>query len=302
MKSYPLARAGRAVAGVRRQLRANNRRMLNIGKINRLQVVKSVEFGLYVDGGEHREILLPSRYAPGDCEPGDWLDLFIYRDSDDRLIATTETPYAMVEQCAYLKVVAVNKFGAFLDWGLPKDLLVPFNEQKLPMQAGRSYVVCIFLDDATQRIAASSKLRDHLSEQAFYLQPHQAVELLIAGRTQLGYQAVVNDTHLGLLYDSEIFQPLRIGDKIPGFIKNIRSDRKIDLCLQLDDQQTRDALAGRIIDHLKAHGGVSTLTDSSPPDDIYKTFGVSKKQYKKALGGLYKGKLIHIDKHQITLL
>jgi uncharacterized protein len=276
--------------------------MLKIGEINHLQVVKGVEFGLYVDGGEHGEILLPSRYAPRNCSPGDWLDLFIYRDSDDRLIATTETPSAMVGECAYLKVAAVNKFGAFLDWGLPKQLLVPFNEQKLPMQVGRSYVVCIFLDDATQRIAASSKLRDHLSEQGFYLQPRQAVELLIASRTQLGYQAVVNDTHLGLLYDSEIYQPLRIGQKIPGFIKHIRDDRKIDLCLQLDDQQTRETLAERIIDHLKAHGGVSTLTDSSPPDDIYRTFGVSKKQYKKALGGLYKRKRIRIDKHQVTLL
>ncbi|MEN8214595.1 MAG: S1-like domain-containing RNA-binding protein [Pseudomonadota bacterium] len=276
--------------------------MLNIGKFNRLQVVKSVDFGLYLDGDEAGEILLPSRYVPAGSAPGDWLEVFIYRDSDDRLIATTETPYAMVDQCAWLKVVSVNRIGAFLDWGLPKDLLVPFSEQKKPMQQGRSYVVYLYLDGETERIAASSKLRDHLSEKSFYFKPRQPVELLIANRTDMGYQAVVNDTHLGLIYDNEVYQPLRIGQRLQGYIKQIRPDHKIDLALQLDDQQTRDTLESRILDYLQSHDGISKVTDSSPPEVIYKLFGVSKKKYKKALGGLYKKKLILIGKQKITLL
>ena len=145
--------------------------MLNIGKVNRLEVVKSVDFGIYLDGGEAGEILLPSRYVPAGCAPGDPLDVFIYRASEDRLIATTETPYAMVDQCAYLKVVAINRIGAFLDWGLPKDLLVPFSEQHKPMQVGYSYVVYLYLDGETNRIAASTRLYDHLSEKSFYFKP-----------------------------------------------------------------------------------------------------------------------------------
>lgn len=276
--------------------------MLNIGKINRLEVVKSVDFGLYLDGGEAGEILLPSRYVPAGCAPGDPLDVFIYRDSEDRLIATTETPYAMVDQCAYLKVVAINRIGAFLDWGLPKDLLVPFSEQHKPMQVGYSYVVYLYLDGETNRIAASTRLYDHLSEKSFYFKPQQAVDLLVSKRTEMGYQAVVDGTHLGLIYNNEIFQPLRIGQKLRGYIKQIRPDRKIDLCLQLDDQRTRNALASRILDYLQAHDGTSTLTDKSPPEAIYKAFGVSKKKYKKELGGLYRSKRILIEKEKITLL
>ncbi|HBH35628.1 MAG TPA: GntR family transcriptional regulator [Gammaproteobacteria bacterium] len=276
--------------------------MVKIGKINRLQVVKSVDFGIYLDGEEAGEILLPSRYLPAGCAPGEWLEVFIYRDSEDRLIATTETPFAMVDQCAYLKVVAINRIGAFLDWGLPKDLLVPFSEQRKPMQVGHSYVVFLYLDGETDRVAASTRLHDHLSEKSFYFKPQQAVDLLISNRTDMGYQAVVDGTHLGLIYSNEIFQPLRVGQKVHGYIKQIRPDLKIDLCLQLDNQQTRDALETRILDYLKKHDSVSTLTDKSPPEAIYKAFGVSKKKYKKALGGLYKSKLILIEKQKITLL
>jgi len=275
--------------------------MINIGKINHLQIVKSVDFGIYLDGEEAGEILLPLRYVPAGCTPGDSLEVFIYRDSEDRLIATTETPYAMVDQCAYLKVVAINRIGAFLDWGLPKDLLVPFSEQRKPMQIDNSYVVFLYLDGETDRIAASTSLHDHLSEKSFYFKPQQAVDLLISSRTEMGYQAVVDGTHLGLIYNNEIFQPLRVGQKLRGYIKQIRPDQKIDLCLQLDDQQTRNALAHRILDYLQANDGTLTLTDKSPPEAIYKVFGVSKKKYKKELGGLYKSKRILIEKEKITL-
>lgn len=276
--------------------------MVKIGKINHLQVVKSVDFGIYLDGGESGEILLPSRYVPTESIPGDSLEVFIYRDSEDRLIATTEAPYAMVDQCAYLKVVAINKIGAFLDWGLPKDLLVPFSEQRKPMQIDNSYVVFLYLDGETDRIAASTRLHDHLSEKSFYFKPQQPVDLLISNRTDMGYQAVVDGSHLGLIYNNEIFQPLRVGQKLRGYIKQIRPDQRIDLCLQLDDQRTRNALASRILDYLQAHDGTSTLTDKSPPEAIYKAFGVSKKKYKKELGGLYKSKRILIGKKKITLL
>jgi predicted RNA-binding protein (virulence factor B family) len=276
--------------------------MLNIGKINHLQVVKSVDFGIYLDGGEFGEILLPARYVPAECSPGESVEVFIYRDSEDRLIATTETPYAMVDQCACLKVVAINKIGAFLDWGLLKDLLVPFSEQRKPMEVGNAYVVFLYLDGETDRIAASTRLSDHLSEKSFYFKPQQAVDLLISNRTDRGYQAVVDGTHLGLIYDNEIFQPLRVGQKLRGHIKQIRPDQKIDLSLQLDDQSTRNALASQILDYLRAHDGTTTLTDKSPPEAIYKTFGVSKKKYKKELGGLYRSKRILIEKEKITLL
>ena len=276
--------------------------MFNIGKINHLAVVKAVDFGIYLDGEEFGEILLPSRYVPTECSPGESLEVFIYRDSEDRLIATTETPYAMVGQCACLKVVAINRIGAFLDWGLPKDLLVPFSEQRKPMEVGNSYVVFLYLDGETDRIAASTRLSDHLSEKSFYFKPQQAVDLLISNRTDMGYQAVVDGTHLGLIYDNEIFQPLKVGQKLRGYIKQIRPDQKIDLSLQLDDQSTRNALAHHILDYLHAHDGTTTLTDKSPPEAIYKVFGVSKKKYKKELGGLYRSKRILIEKKRITLL
>jgi hypothetical protein len=276
--------------------------MLKIGNQNRLQVVKEVPFGVYLDAGELGTILLPGRYVPKACAIDDWLDVFVYADSEDLLIATTLTPKAVVGECAYLKVVAVNETGAFLDWGLPKDLLVPFTQQQRPMEVGRSYVVYLYLDETNQRIAAASKLSNYLAEESDGFKPWQAVDLLIAGRSDLGYKAVIAGTHLGLIFASEVFQPLKMGQQVQGYIKAIREDGKIDLCLGLPGKASRDSLAERILDHLKAHGVISRLTDKSPPEAIYHTFGVSKAKYKKALGGLYKEKRILIEKQQITLL
>ncbi len=276
--------------------------MVEIGKINNLQVVKSLDHGIYLDGEDLGEILMPSRYVPENCKVGDTLDVFIYLDSADLLLATTETPYVMVGECAYLKVVDVNQAGAFLDWGLPKDLLVPYGEQISPLKIGQSYTVLVYLDENSNRIAATQKLDSHLSEEAQYFKPEQAVDLLIFGKTELGYKAVVNNTHIGLIYKNEVFRPLPHGEKIKGFIKTIRADRKIDLCLQLSSKATRDDLSEKIINYLKKHDGESTLTDKSSPEEIYTTFGVSKKNYKKALGSLYKNKAILIGKDKITLL
>ncbi len=276
--------------------------MVEIGKINNLQVVKSLDHGIYLDGGDLGEILMPSRYVPEDCEVGDALEVFIYLDSADLLLATTEKPYVMVGECAYLKVVDVNQAGAFLDWGLPKDLLVPYSEQINPMEVGKSYTVLVFLDENTDRIAATQKLDSRLSEEAQYFKPEQAVDLLIFGNTDLGYKAIINNTHIGLIYKNEVFQPLTHGEKLKGYIKTIRPDRKIDLCLQLPGKDALDDLSSRIIDHLKNNDGISTLTDKSSPEDIYENFGVSKKNYKKAIGTLYKKRLIRIEKDKITLL
>lgn len=275
--------------------------MVKIGKINRLAVVKAVDFGVYLDGGELDNILLPKRYLPEQWDIGDYIEVFIYLDSEDRLIATTEKPLAMVGQCAHLQVVAVNSIGAFLDWGLPKDLLVPFNEQGKRMEVGRSYTVFVYLDPHTERIAASCKLNKFLSDKGSNFKPNQAVDLLIYQRTDLGFMAIINDSHLGLIHNSEVFQPLSCGQKISGYIKQVRADQKIDLCLQQQGQEARDDLSQLILADLKKCGGSSTLTDKSPPDAIYKKYGVSKGSYKRALGALYKQRLILIDKDKISL-
>lgn len=275
--------------------------MVNIGKVNNLQIVKEVPFGLYLDGGGV-EILLPKRYVPKKYKLHDYLDVFIFIDSEDRLIATTDTPYAKVDECAYLKVVAVNHIGAFLDWGLTKDLLVPHNEQLKPMEEGKSYAVYIYLDHETDRLVASSKLANFLNETSVYYKAGQAVDLLVCAKTELGYKAIINNTHLGVIYENEVFQELSVGSKVQGYIKTIRDDKKIDLILQRPAKEERDGLMQKILSDLKQRGGYSDLTDKSPPDAIYRQFAVSKKNYKKALGRLYKQRLIKIEKKQIVLL
>ena len=276
--------------------------MVEIGKINNLQIVKNLDHGIYLDGEELGEILMPSRYVPENCEVGDSLEVFIYLDSADLLIATTETPSVMVGECAYLKVIDINQAGAFLDWGLPKDLLVPYSEQISPLEIGQSYTVLAYLDENTNRIAATQKLDSRLSEEAQYFKPGQAVDLLIFGKTELGYKTVINNTHIGLIYKNEVFQTLTHGEKLKGFIKTIREDRKIDVCLQIPGKDARDDLNTRILNHLKKNDGESTLTDKSSPDDIYKCFAVSKKNYKKAIGMLYKKRLILIEEDKIKLV
>lgn len=276
--------------------------MVEIGKFNKLQVVKQVDFGVYVDGGDLDSILLPRRYVPEGCEIGDWVDVFLYFDSDDLLIATTETPSVQVGDCAMLTVVDINHAGAFLDWGLPKDLLVPYNEQQKPMEMGYSYVVHVFHDQNSDRIAASTKLSHHLDEETVWLKPRQAVNLLIAGRTELGYKAVIDNKFLGLIFRADAFRPLKIGERLPGFVKTIRADGKIDLLISQGTLQGDHDLAEQIIRHLQDRGGESQLSDKSDPDEIYRLFKVSKKKYKQALGTLYKSKRILIESGKITLI
>jgi len=276
--------------------------MVELGKINTLKVVKMLDFGAYLDGDDLGEILLPTRYIPEACAIGDEIDVFVYLDTDDLPIATTELPKVMVEECAYLKVVEVNAVGAFLDWGLPKDLLVPFGEQQKPMKVGEYYVVYVFIDDASHRITASSKLDKFLADSSLYYKEQQKVSLLICGRTDLGYRAVVDDTVMGLIFNSDVFKPIHYGELLTGYIKTVRPDNKLDLALQLVHREALDALSREILGFIKSQGGKTTLTDKSSAGEINQQFGVSKSSYKKALGKLYKKRLILIEKTQITLV
>ena len=276
--------------------------MVNIGQINTLVVVKKVDFGVYLDGKELGDILLPERYVPASCMLKDELDVFIYLDSEDLLIATTQTPKAMVGECAYLKVIEVNAVGAFLDWGLPKDLLVPYGEQQTPMEVGHSYVVTLYIDEASDRIAASSRLNKFVVDTSPYFKPQQQVELLICERTELGYKAIVNQAVIGLLFNSDVVKPVSYGESLQGYVKQVREDNKLDLCLQLVSREALDALSQEILIFIEAQGGVISLTDKSTPEEIARQFGVSKSSYKKALGKLYQKRLVLIEKKSVSLV
>ena len=220
---------------------------------------------MYLDGGDLGEVLLPRRYVPSGAKIDDFIDVFIYLDSEDRLIATTEQPYAKVGDFAYLQVAAVNPIGAFLNWGLPKELLVPFKEQRQKMQVNKSYIVYVYIDKATQRIAASCKLEKFLNQTPHSFEAGQEVELLIFKPTDIGYKAIINGTHSGILYKNEVFQPLRTGSKVKGFIKKIREDGKIDLSLQkVGYKHVVNGVAEKILKKLQQEGGFIAITDKSP--------------------------------------
>lgn len=278
--------------------------MFKIGQLNTLRITKTVTFGMYLDGGKYGEILLPRRYVPEGYAVDDELEVFIYLDSEDRLIATTEIPLTMVGECACLEVVDTARAGAFLDWGLPKDLLVPVSEQESRMVKGESYVVYTHLDERTESIIATSRLSKYLSELGHYFKAGQKVDLLIYGRSELGYKAVINHTHLGQLYENETFQALAIGDKVEAYIKLVRDDLKIDLSLQEPGKSkiVTDDLIARIVEHLRERGGSSEFSDKTAPELIYNEFNVSKAQFKRALGQLYKQKIIKLEPGKTSLL
>ena len=276
--------------------------MASIGLMNEMEVVKKVEFGVYLDGGPHGEILMPQRYVPENCQIGDTVNVFIYLDSEDRLVATTDLPVAMVGEFARLKVVSVTSIGAFLDWGLPKDLLVPFREQQVKMEEGKSYLVFVYLDDESQRIVASSKLDKFVDNIPVDYEVGEEVDLIIAGKTDLGYKAIIDNSHWGLIFKNEVFQPLKIGDKLKGFIKNIRPDEKIDLSLEKAGYEKIDSISQSVLNKLKEANGYLPFNDKSAPDEISVTFGISKKNFKKAIGALYKQRLIDIEEKGIKLL
>lgn len=275
--------------------------MATIGQYNTLPVIAVMANGAYLDAGELGEILLPNRYLPENCQIDDQIKVFIYVDSADRLIATTETPLAQVGQFASLKVSQVNKMGAFLDWGLPKDLLAPYNEQHSPMEVGKYYLVHIYLDKSTERLVATSKIDRFIDIWPADYQKWDKVNLIIGGKTDLGFKAIINNQHWGLLYDNEIFQPLRIGKKVTGYIKNIREDGRIDLSLSRPGEGKVNDFSAKLLAHIAEQGGFSTLHDKSSPELIKRTLGVSKKTFKSTVGNLMKKGKITIEKDGIRL-
>jgi len=276
--------------------------MLKIGKFNPLKIIKEYAKGIYLDGGDSVEILLAKTDTPKQFTLGDELNVFVYGDLKDGLQATTQIPYAQLDDVAWLKVKEVNNTGAFLDWGLAKDLLLPYSEQTQKVVEGRSCLVKLFLDE-NNRITASMLLDDFIQDEAFYFKQDQKVDLVIADETDLGRKAIVNNEFWGVLYKNEIFQKLRKGQKTSGFIKKIREDNKLDLTLQLAKYADKvDSVTEKILAKLESQGGVILINDKSHPDEIYKAFGVSKKVFKQSIGGLYKKRIISIDKSGISLL
>ena len=277
--------------------------MADIGRFNKLQIIKQAGFGLYLDGGEDGEILLPNRYVPKDqpTEVGDWLRVFAYFDSEDRIIATTVRPRAQVGEFANLKVVARNQVGLFLDWGLPKDVLLPFAELKKPLEEGQYCVAYLYLDKHTSRVLATTRLDRYLDKTPARYKVGDAVNLLLVERTDLGYKAIINSEHWGLLHRNEAFRPVKLGRKEQGYIREIRPDGKINLSLQPVGGQAADLLQQQILERLHANDGMLALSDRSSPEAISDAFSVSKSNFKKAIGGLLKKGLILIHPDRIEL-
>ncbi len=276
--------------------------MSQIGRMNTLHVLREVDFGVYLDGEELGDILLPKREVPPGTKIDDTVQVFIYFDSSDIIVASSRQPKTQVGEFALLKVIDNNDMGAFLDWGLPKDLLVPFREQSHKLLKNRQYVVYTYLDRVSNRIAASTKLDKFLSDEKPRYEEGEEVDLFIVSRTDLGYKAIVENEHWGLLFKDEVFQPLEQGQKLVGYIKKIRDDGKIDLNLQKPGIQPVDAASQKILDALKDNDGFLPLTDKTPPDVIYAEFGLSKKVFKRSLGSLYKKRRIKLEPSGIRLL
>lgn len=261
--------------------------MIKVGQFNKLIVIKEVPFGVYLDGDDWGEILLPKKVVPKGAKPGDVVDVFIYFDSDDKIIATTLRPRARLGNCALMKVIDVNRVGAFLDWGLDKDLLVPIPEQQRPMEQDKWYVVCIKQDNKG-RLIASSKLDHCLDKTPPHYKNGEEVSLLVAEKTDLGTKVIINDSHWGLIHSADIFQALTYGKRIPGYIKSIRDDGKIDVVLRKIGQENIMDLSVRILSELDKKGGFLPLHDKSSPQEIMRALGESKKSFKSAIGQLYK--------------
>lgn len=274
--------------------------MIRVGQFNKLRVIKEVPFGMYLNGGEWGEILLPNKAVPKDTKIDDLLDVFIYFDSEDKIIATTVRPRAMLGGCAFLKVVDVNAVGAFLDWGLDKDLLVPGPEQHRPMEKDKSYIVYLKLDNKG-RIIASSKLDHFLDKTPIRFKQGDEVSLLIAETTELGNKVIINNSHWGLIHAGDIFQNLGYGKRMHGYIKTIRDDGKIDVVLRKIGHDSIYDLAERILSELNKKGGFLALHDKSSPQDIQRALGESKKSFKNAIGHLYKQGKIKIEADGIRL-
>lgn len=275
---------------------------IRLGDYNLMTVVKEVDFGVYLDGGEMGEILLPARYVPEGCKPGDELDVFLYLDNEERLVATTLRPLAKVGDFACLEVAWINRYGAFLNWGLMKDLFCPFREQKKTMEIGKSYVVHVHVDDDSYRIMASARVERYFSQERPTYNSGDEVDLMIWQKTELGFKVIVDNKFPGLIYKDQIFKAVRTGDRMRGYIQEVRPDGKIDVSLQPAGRRQTEEFSDTLLNYIKDNGGRCALGDKSPAEDIYQEFGVSKKIFKKAVGDLYKKRLITIGDEGLTLV
>lgn len=275
--------------------------MIHIGKYNTLKIVRETQVGLYLSDGE-TDILLPNKYIPREYEIGEELIVFVYLDHEERPVATTLEPYIFLDEFALLRVNYVNKFGAFLNWGLEKDLFVPYREQARPMEVGKRYLVFMYLDHETNRLAASSKLNQFLSNEELTVEEGEEVDLIVSHITDMGINVIINEKHKGLMYKNEVYHDLRTGDRVKGFIKAIRPDNKIDVSLQKAGFESIEPNAEKILDEMRANRGFLRLNDDSHPEDIKTVLKMSKKTFKKAIGTLYKQKLIEIKEDGIYLV
>jgi predicted RNA-binding protein (virulence factor B family) len=272
--------------------------MVRIGEFNTLPVLRTVDFGVFLDDGKEG-ILLPKRFVPPGVKPGDELEVFLYHDSEDRLIATTQRPLGVVGDIVALKAVSTTPHGAFLDWGLMKDLFVPKSKQLGKMRVGGIYIVRIYIDEQTGRVTATEKIEPFLDNENLTVSERDPVQLLVYRRTDIGYLCIINGKHTGVLHFSDIFQNIQVGDRLSGYIKKIREENKIDLALGERGYQRIGGEAGRILEQLDAHGGFLPYHDKSDPEDIYNNLGMSKKAFKMAIGNLFKQKLIRIKDNGI---
>ena len=277
--------------------------MTEVGKYNTLPILRSVDFGVYLDGGELGEILLPQHYLPEGSRVGDAVEVFVYYDSEDRVIATTERPYAQVGEFAVLKVNSVNPVGVFLDWGLAsKELLVPSREQRAEMFPGKYYVVYLYVDEVSGRIVATAKINRFLQKTPVDYTLNQEVSLLVTQETELGFKVIVDNAHWGMIYHNEIFKPVHRGDRLTGYVTHIRADEKVDVALQPVGYGGVDSLAQGILDAIRKNDGFLRFNDKSDAGEIAAAFGCSKKNFKKAVGALYRQRLIEILDDGIRLV
>lgn len=274
---------------------------MKLGDYNKLTVVRRADFGLYLDGGREGEILMPAKYVPEGTQIGDQVDVFLYLDQEERLIATTEKPLARVGDFAYLECAWVNKYGAFLKWGLLKDLFCPFREQKQRMQVGRRYIVYIHIDSQSYRIVATAKIDRYLNPNPAPFNNGQEVSLLVWQKTELGFKVIADNQYPGLIYDTQIYQSIHTGDRLRGYVSQVRDDGKLDISLQPTGRQMTEDFAETLLNYLHDHAGHCPYGDKSDAEEIKATFRVSKKTFKKAIGDLYRRRLITITDHSITL-
>lgn len=275
--------------------------MLHIGKTNTLTILRNTSVGMYLGDNENAEILLPKKYIKPEFQIGDEVDVFVYKDSEDRLIATTLKPYAQVGDFANLKAVSVSRIGAFLDWGLEKDLLVPFKEQRHKMFEGFSYVVYVYLDEVTERLVATSKFNKFLEIENITLTQGEEVDLLVYDESPLGFNCIINNKHRGLIYANDVYQDIQPGDQLKGYVKLIRPDKLIDLSLQPIGFKNVLSSTDLILNYLNEHNGFMNLTDKSSPEEIERVFKMSKATFKKSIGVLYRQRKVRLEADGVYL-